>query len=298
MKQRIITGTIIAIITALAIASKLLPLTIGDYIFDVFVLAIMFVSGLEISTIFSKSGKNNYKIAISIYCVVNYIITLITINRFNLPMILLFQIFGLILYFFIIWIVSLLIEKKEKKNCLDLAKNSILCCFYPIFLLGLMININHVDIIAGTKYFSLIIILMVFAVTMLTDTFAFFVGITFKGPKLAPTISPKKTISGSIGGLIGGICGALLVYALAKNVSTLSVGLEMYNLNIWEFVLFGLAGSLVGQCGDLFESKIKRQAGVKDSGTIFPGHGGMLDRVDAMTFVVTFMFIALVVILA
>ncbi len=105
-------------------------------------------------------------------------------------------------------------------------------------------------------------------VTWSTDIFAYFAGRSIGGPKLAPKISPNKTWAG----LIGGIAGAGLLGAAVA----------------WEFdlgILFVLAGApmgLLAQLGDLYESAMKRKAGVKDSGTILPGHGGVLDRLDGL----------------
>ena len=161
--------------------------------------------------------------------------------------------------------------------------NSILVCFYPGFLFCLFLNINHIDFYAGLDYFSIVFILLVFAITMLSDTFAYLVGRTLKGPKLAPSISPNKTISGSIGGLIGGIAGSMIVYALVYNINSWQAILSMYNLTWWHFLIIGLIGSMVSQIGDLVESKIKRNANIKDSGNILPGHGGMLDRIDSIS---------------
>ena len=98
------------------------------------------------------------------------------------------------------------------------------------------------------------------------------------GPKLIPEISPKKTVSGAIGGLLGGMIGAIVTYLLLKNtfVYHLSVSPYLY------FALVGLIGAFLTEIGDLVESFLKRQLGVKDSGKIFPGHGGMLDRLDSV----------------
>ena len=161
----------------------------------------------------------------------------------------------------------------------------------------MLLNYNHADLYAGVEYFSLVFIVMIFAITWLTDTFAYLVGRTFKGPKLAPKISPNKTISGGIGGLIGGMGGAMLVYLLVYNIPALSTILSMHSLVWWHFLLIGLFGSIVGQAGDLFESKLKRVSNVKDSGNIFPGHGGMLDRIDAMIFITTFLYLVISLIL-
>jgi len=107
-------------------------------------------------------------------------------------------------------------------------------------------------------------------VVWMNDTGAFFTGKMLRGAKLAPDISPSKTWTGFIGGLVS---AALMAYVCsilfaAKN-PMIVVGV-------------GLGLSLAGHCGDLFESWVKRQAGVKDSGVIIPGHGGILDRVDGL----------------
>ena len=114
----------------------------------------------------------------------------------------------------------------------------------------------------------------------MTDTAAFFIGSRVKGPKLWPAISPGKTISGSLGGLVGGVVGAVLIGAilLARDAS------------LGRFVLVGLVISLAGQLGDLVESAYKRSAGVKDSGNLLPGHGGVLDRIDSILFAAPFAY--------
>lgn len=291
MKKRLITSIFIVLATVLAIVSKLLPHHVGDYIFDIFVLVIALVSALEISLIFEKINKPVNRLLVILYPIINYAILLLCLNIDRLFSIVLVEILALVIYFVLIAVIEGSKQKSFNKGTFKLALNSILACVYPSFLVCLFLQINHIDAYAGVKYFSIIFIIMVFAITMLTDSLAYVVGSTLHGPKLAPKISPNKTISGSIGGLFGGIAGALLVFLLATKVSSLSVALDMYNLQWWHFALIGLFGSVVGQAGDLFESKLKRMAGVKDSGNIFPGHGGMMDRVDAMTFVATFMFI-------
>ena len=108
----------------------------------------------------------------------------------------------------------------------------------------------------------------VFVVTWATDIFAYFAGRAIGGPKLAPRISPNKTWAGLIGGMIGaGVCGWLLAFWF-----------EMEPFFLWS----GAALGAVAQAGDLYESWVKRRAGVKDSGTLLPGHGGVLDRLDGL----------------
>lgn len=104
------------------------------------------------------------------------------------------------------------------------------------------------------------------------DTFAFFAGRRFGGAKLAPTISPNKTWAGFWGGLFGVVVLSLVMSPV------LGVGLAQLPF----FLMVSLAAGLASVLGDLFESLAKRQAGLKDSGTLLPGHGGVLDRIDSL----------------
>ncbi|GAB4561311.1 MAG: phosphatidate cytidylyltransferase [Anaerolineae bacterium] len=110
--------------------------------------------------------------------------------------------------------------------------------------------------------------------TWITDSGAYFVGITFGRHKLAPRLSPKKTWEGAIGGWVVGVLGGGL--------------LGMWLVDLSAPVAFALAGVLcvLAPLGDLAESMIKREIGVKDSGHLIPGHGGMLDRIDSLLFVI------------
>ncbi|QSO45369.1 phosphatidate cytidylyltransferase [Alicyclobacillus mengziensis] len=106
-----------------------------------------------------------------------------------------------------------------------------------------------------------------------TDTAAYFVGRSVGGRKLLPAISPNKTVSGSLGGLVAAII-----------IPTI-VGVIAISPHGWvKYVVVGFAASVVGQIGDLIESAYKRTSGVKDSGHLLPGHGGMLDRTDSLLF--------------
>jgi phosphatidate cytidylyltransferase len=115
------------------------------------------------------------------------------------------------------------------------------------------------------------LLLWIFIVTWTTDIGAYFAGRAIGGPKLAPGISPHKTIAGLVGGVVS---ATLAGYAWAE-LTSLSAAL------FWLAPLFALAA----QAGDLFESWIKRKAGVKDSGSWLPGHGGALDRLDGLVVV-------------
>jgi len=111
--------------------------------------------------------------------------------------------------------------------------------------------------------------------TIGSDTVAFFIGKAWGRHHLAPRISPGKTWEGAIGGIFGAILVSLLF--------TLSTPLYL-PFNYWQAILLGLLVSIFGQLGDLVESLLKRNMGVKDSGRLIPGHGGFLDRIDSIVF--------------
>jgi len=122
-------------------------------------------------------------------------------------------------------------------------------------------------------------VMLVFFVVWVGDTSAYFGGRAIGGPKLYPAVSPGKTIAGAVSGLVGSVAVAFLARAWFH--STLSA---------MDCLVVGVAGGVLGQLGDLVESIWKRSAGVKDSGRFFPGHGGVLDRVDALLFATPFVY--------
>jgi phosphatidate cytidylyltransferase len=150
---------------------------------------------------------------------------------------------------------------------------TLLSAIYPKVLVSALLVAN--SLCAN----SLLALVLIFVVAPATDTFAYLVGCSLKGPKLCPKISPNKTISGSVGGLIGGVVASFVVFFIIKPVTTLQTPVVVVL-----FAVLGLFGSMLTQIGDLTESYIKRRLGIKDMGKIMPGHGGVLDRVDGVIF--------------
>lgn len=123
-------------------------------------------------------------------------------------------------------------------------------------------------------------ILMLLAMIWMSDTGAYFAGRAFGKNKLAPNVSPNKTIEGAVGGLVGTLSAAFVVKFLLLDF-----------LAVIDVVVIGLVANVLGQTGDLCESLFKRSVKVKDSGTIIYGHGGMLDRVDAVLFAAPWVYL-------
>ena len=140
------------------------------------------------------------------------------------------------------------------------------------YMLSSLIRILNLDV---GRY----VILIPFVVAFMSDTGAYFIGLKFGHHKLAPVVSPNKTIEGAVGGVLFATV-SMLVYALILDL--LPGGLRV---NYGLALLYGFAGSLVGIFGDLSFSIIKRQTGIKDYGNLIPGHGGVLDRFDSLTVV-------------
>ena len=121
--------------------------------------------------------------------------------------------------------------------------------------------------------FGNLLVLFLLAVVWITDTSAYYVGKNFGKTKLLPLVSPNKTVEGAIGGLAGG-----LIASVAFKIFFFST------LTFFDALFLPLILSATSQMGDLFESFVKRWAGVKDMGSLIPGHGGMLDRIDGLLF--------------
>jgi phosphatidate cytidylyltransferase len=152
-------------------------------------------------------------------------------------------------------------------------------CLYASGMLAFLIAIRHSTAAATRPVAYVLLTLFPLVITWICDTAAMAVGSAAGGPKLAPVLSPKKTQTGAIGGTLGGVIAAL---ALGKFV----LNRQGWSFSDGQLLLFGLAVSIVGQVGDVAESLFKREAGLKDSSTLIPGHGGVLDRLDSLYFVI------------
>ncbi|GAA4269389.1 phosphatidate cytidylyltransferase [Hyunsoonleella aestuarii] len=164
----------------------------------------------------------------------------------------------------------------EKKIPLFASKRFILTTFY--------VSSGFVFLILIANYFDVYdpsVLLGAFILVWVNDSFAYFVGKNFGKQKLFEKISPKKTVEGFLGGLF---FSCLASYFIANFTQT---------LNFTNWLILSIIISVFGTLGDLIESKFKRQASVKDSGIIMPGHGGLLDRLDSIIFAAPFIYLFL-----
>jgi phosphatidate cytidylyltransferase len=150
---------------------------------------------------------------------------------------------------------------------------SLIYVVYPLTLLPLIKA--HED---GTG-----LLLFLFVCVWAGDIFALYIGKNFGKRKLAPRLSPNKTWEGSLASILGSIgCGMALYYAGYRLATTTNFTALHIAIPAWQMVLLAVLINIAAQVGDLLESAIKRGANVKDSGTLLPGHGGILDRIDAL----------------
>ena len=171
--------------------------------------------------------------------------------------------------------------------------NCVFCMLYCGVLSAILAAINHL------LQNSMAAILVLFMATVFTDTGAFLIGTSLKRfipLRLSPKLSPNKTVVGAVGGFVGGILGTILAYVIIRYLGGFNGALVNEKFNVYlmftstaihpivSFILVGLVTSIFAQIGDLFESAVKRECGVKDMGNLLPGHGGILDRFDSMLY--------------
>ncbi len=152
---------------------------------------------------------------------------------------------------------------------------SIFCMFYIGFTLLTLISLHE-----EANGPSLVVFLL--CVVWVGDSTALYVGRAWGKRKLAPNLSPGKTWAGAIGSMIGSLIAAGALLELAAQLQARDLAVLAYPDELWYWLVLAIVVNVAAQIGDLAESALKRSAGVKDSGSLLPGHGGILDRIDAL----------------
>ena len=304
MLKRTLTGAVILLVTALMIFSRHWTI----YFFDFFIMAVTYIATYEMIKVQLKEEeglglqKNNlsYVYIPLIYCYLNYMSYAIAPS---ILMAIVYQIVAFLLMVLVAFVIDLVYLKNLRKAGIELPNNlllrgtklSAIIMFYPITLMGTFYGFG----IAGmSTALGTALVISIIAITMCTDVFAYLFGMAFHKGVLASQISPKKSISGAIGGLVGGLVASAGVF-LVCNFALTSNPFGVYPL--WKvitfFALSGIFGSTFVQIGDLIASAVKRKADIKDFGKIFPGHGGMMDRIDGMMFSSTLILVLSILLL-
>jgi len=183
------------------------------------------------------------------------------------------------MFIYLLWLMGISVISKGKTTFSYISEAFVGVVYITVSLTSLSL-LRYIDREVGVW-----MVVLVFVIAWATDTFAFLFGMLFGKHKLIPEISPKKTVEGAIGGIVG----CLLLCAIY------GCGLDMLfeNISVNYYVLIPCAVilSVVSQFGDLIASLLKREHGVKDYGTIFPGHGGVMDRFDSVIAISTILLI-------
>lgn len=271
MKQRIITGFFIALTY---ICTLLRAIYWRREVFDIFILALMIFAGLEMCSCLSKkAGKIN--VALFLFSIViEYIVFKLITEFFNVYNGLLTTICVTAL----MCAMSIIYTMFSDKYDVIAGTATALAIVYPAGLLLFSLALTYLP--HGLYCGALIMLILS---TSLADTMAYFVGSIFKGPKLCPAISPKKTISGAIGGIIGGAVSGTILFFFSEFgiLNTVMIGSSV-TASLINWLLIGIGSALFCEGGDLIASYVKRVCGVKDYGKVLAGHGGFMDRIDGL----------------
>lgn len=264
MRERIITGSIMALVALLAI--RFLP----SEVFQFALLIISLIAVFEWKNMLSESIRLPYLMSNALCLVIAYMFLLTNTNT------LLLAVNSLAVCIWVIMPCLLFLQIKSPRKWL--VSKEVTAVFSTIMLLGFYVSLGLLhELPSGYGYGF---VLYVIGLVALADSGAYFVGRKLGKSKLAPAISPGKTIEGALGGIV-----IAMIFAMIVTVCLPS------SFGGWQkiaFILMSLIAAMLSISGDLYESLIKRHAGVKDSGNLFPGHGGVLDRIDGLIAGATF----------
>lgn len=255
--RRSITGVVFVV---LLLSSIFLSSDAFDFLFMIFGLACLF----EYKKLVKLRGY---------YIFIAYLVLWWFYIYFIKQQLLIYALMGITLLVNCLLLYNLLFNKKQN------------FATYQKFLIGLFYIGGGCIFLTMIPYkdddFAQFLIMGIFILIWVNDSFAYLVGKSLGRTKLFPSVSPKKTIEGSLGGFIFALIAAYIISFYETEISVI------------QWMILAAVIVIMGNLGDLLESKFKRNAGVKDSGAILPGHGGMLDRLDSLVFAAPFAYFTL-----
>ena len=274
MKTRIITA-ILAIVIILVpcfvfLHSFVLPLILGLF------------SAIAVYEIINVTGGKN-KVLLALSCLTAAAIPFAFHFNFEIPFMPV-----AVIYVLAYLIIMVPMHKITKFNDVVTALFSTVAvpCSLSIFIL---LRDTYISYPAKfTKSAGVFLILLAMFCAWMTDTFAYFTGKFLGKHKLCPNVSPNKTIEGAVGGIIGNMIACSVMFIIFDRFF-----FTVHTLAIWQIIIISAILSVISMFGDLSASLIKRNHGIKDFGNIFPGHGGVMDRIDSCLFVLPALYVSL-----
>lgn len=250
---------------------------VGQFVFDAIILFFCAAASNEMLKVFKSKGYNPIIAPIFFYLAAIY------------PMVYFFGFSGYAITAGAAFIVAFSVFIFDSKLHLNDFLVTLLIMAYPLMPIALSLFM--------TTSYGMLPFLIAIGASMCADTFAYYLGTLFKGPKIFPKISPKKTWSGSICGIFGGILGSILVYLLFE-LANLPVNdsfrfTQELTHPILFYILIGAAIGVVSEIGDLAASRLKRELQIKDFSKAFGSHGGIMDRLDSIIFGIIFVAIVM-----
>ena len=274
MKTRIITA-ILAIVIILVpcfvfLHSFVLPLILGLF------------SAIAVYEIINATGGKN-KILLALSCLTAAAIPFVFHFNFEIPFMPV-----AVIYVLAYLIIMVPMHKITKFNDVITALFSTVAvpCSLSFFILLRDTYIRYPA--KFTKSAGVFLILLAMFCAWMTDTFAYFTGKFLGKHKLCPNVSPNKTIEGAVGGIIGNMIACSVMFIIFDRFF-----FTVHTLAIWQIIIISAILSVISMFGDLSASLIKRNHGIKDFGNIFPGHGGVMDRIDSCLFVLPALYVSL-----
>ncbi len=279
MKIRLISGSCYV---ALLIAFFCLKIFVNDLFFDGLIYAFSLLGTFEILRATKEKTTSSQRRVVFAYAIVG--VPAVALCECLCEMGALAM--GVTFFICVLAVLSSLVFSYTKTT-LEGTGISLLSAVYPTLLLCLLVLTNHTEAALEMEKFAFnsnLLILFIFVVSPCADSIAYVFGISFKKylpKKMAPNLSPNKTIIGGVGGLVGGMLGAAILYFAYNGICG-----SFANMGVWlpVYLAIGLLASVATAFGDLVESSIKRKLEIKDMGNIMPGHGGALDRIDGTLF--------------
>ena len=275
MKTRIITALVgIAVLTAVL-------LTFDTLVFNLVVTAITLIAVHEIYNALGFE-KRDWPLYVA---VVPFTLLVMMTNYRNVRWLVMPAAFLLVLFYAIYLVARNGVISYQKVGGLVMFSGIVIFCFYSFIYLKDLLPV------AQYGHDAIFFILLILCFAWGGDTCAYFAGRAFGKHKLCPVVSPKKTVEGAVGGVLGTMAFGVVVtlaYSIAadrmETFTRSNIGVSMYLI----IALLACVAAVLGIFGDLFASVVKSQCGIKDYGTIFPGHGGVLDRFDSVMFIAPF----------